>query len=82
MVQTFYNGLELLVKISVDATVGGALMEKSIDIAKALLEDRASNNYHWSSERATLKITSNKCEVEDVTLLASRWMHWHNCLTE
>ena len=38
-------------KIFVDATVGGALMGKSIDTTKALLEEMALNNYHWSSER-------------------------------
>jgi len=47
-------------------------MGKSIDAAKALLEDMASNNYHWSSKRATRKISSDKYEVNVVTLLASR----------
>jgi len=41
------------VKISVDAAAGDALMGKSIEAAKALLEEMTSNNYHWSSERAT-----------------------------
>jgi len=34
----------------VDVAVGGALMGKSIEAANALMEDMASNNYHWSSE--------------------------------
>jgi len=46
LIQTFYNGLDQLVKISVDAAAGGALMGKSIDAAKALLEEMASNDYH------------------------------------
>jgi len=46
LVQKFYNGLEQSVKISVDAAVGGALMGKSIEAVKALLEEMASNNYH------------------------------------
>jgi len=59
-------------KISVDAAAGGALMGKSIEAAKALLEDMASNNYHWSSERATPKRSSGRHEVGAITLLASR----------
>ena len=47
-------------------------MGKSIEVAKALLEEMASNNYHWSSERATPKRGSGRHEVDAVTLLASR----------
>jgi len=57
------------VNISVDATTRGAPMGKSIDIAKALLENMASYNYHWSSERLTTKRSSGKYEVDVVTLL-------------
>ena len=59
-------------KISIDAAAGDALMGKSIEAAKALLEEMASNNYHWSSERATPKKGSGRHEVDVVTLLASR----------
>jgi len=41
--------------MSVDAAAASALMGKSIEDAKALLEEMASTNYHWSSERATPK---------------------------
>jgi len=41
LIQIFYNGLEQSVKISIDAA-GGALMGKSIEVAKALLEEMAS----------------------------------------
>jgi len=60
------------VKIPVDAAVGGALMGKSIEAAKVLLEEMASNNYHLSSERATPRRGSGRYEVDAVTLLASR----------
>jgi len=70
--QTFYNGLEQSVKISVDAIAGGALMGKSIEVAKTLLEEMASNNYHWSSERAAQKKSSGRYEVDAVTLLTSQ----------
>ena len=59
-------------KISVDAAAGSALMGKSIEAAKALLEEMASNNYHWASERATLKRGGGRHEVDAVTFLASR----------
>jgi len=47
-------------------------MGKSIKAVKTLLEDIASNNYHWSSERAVPKKSSGRYEVDAVTLLASR----------
>ena len=72
LIQTFYNGLEQSVRISIDAAAGGALMGKSIDAAKALLEEMASNNYHWSSDRATPQRGGGKYSVDAVTLLASR----------
>jgi len=60
------------VKISVDAAVGGALMGKWIEAAKVLLEEMASNNYHWASERPTPYRSSGKYAIDVVTLLASR----------
>ena len=59
-------------KISVDAVAGGAPMGKSIEAAKALLEEMASNNYHWASESVTPKRGGGKHAVDTVTLLASR----------
>ena len=47
-------------------------MGKSIEAAKALMEEMASNNYHLLSERAIPKRGSGKHEVDAVTLLASR----------
>jgi len=60
------------VKVSVDIAAGGALMVKSIEVAKALLDEMTSNNCHWSSERATLKRSSRRYEVDTVTMLANR----------
>ena len=59
-------------KISVDAAAGGALMGKSIEVAKALLEETASNNYHWSSERASPRRGGGRYKMDAVTLLASK----------
>jgi len=58
--------------MSVDAAVGSALMGKSIEAVKALLEEMASHNYHWSSERATPKRASGVYGVDAVDLLASK----------
>ena len=71
LVQTFYIGLKQSLKISVDTTVGGALTGKSIDIAKVLVEEMTSNNYHWYSERVIPKRRSGRYKVKEVTLLAS-----------
>ena len=59
-------------KISVDATIGGAPMGKFIEAARALLEGMTSNNCHWSSERAAPKRSSGRYEVDAVTFLVSR----------
>ena len=47
-------------------------MGKSIEVAKALLEKMASNNYHWGSDRATPQRGAGKYAVDAVTLLSSR----------
>ena len=72
LIQTFYNGLEQSVKISVDAVAGGAFMGKFIEAAKALLEEMTSNNYHWGSDKATPQRGGGKYAVDAVALLASR----------
>jgi len=60
------------VKISVDIVTKSALIGKSIDAAKVLFNEMASNNYHWSSERATPMWRSGKYDVDVMTLPASR----------
>ena len=47
-------------------------MGKSIKAAKPLLEEMASNNYHWSSDQVTPQRGGGKYSVDAVTLLASR----------
>jgi len=47
-------------------------MGKSIEVAKVLLEEMASNNYHWASDRATPQRGGGKYAVDVVTLLANR----------
>ena len=59
-------------KISVDVTAGVAITGRFIEAAKALLEEVASNNYHWFSEQAILKRSGGKYEVDAMTPLPSR----------
>ena len=66
LVQTFHKWVR-----TVDAATKGALVGKSTDTVKALLEDMASNNYHWLIDRLTPKRSSNKYNVNVVTLLVS-----------
>ena len=47
-------------------------MVKSIEAAKALLEEMAFNNYHWTSDKATVQRSGGKYAVDVVTLLAIR----------
>ena len=49
----------------------GALIGKSIDVVKALLEEMASNNYHRSNEGAIPRRASGKYDIDAVTLLTS-----------
>lgn len=52
-VQTFYIGLCCPTRTMIDAATGGALMSKTHDEAYTLLEEMASNNYQWPSDRST-----------------------------
>jgi len=56
-IHTFYNGLTCMTKITVDAAAGGALMNKDLTTAYALLEDMALNQYYWTNEK-TLTVSS------------------------
>ena len=47
-------------------------MGKLIEVAKALLEDMAANNYHWSNERAPQRKGGSKYDVDAVDMLASK----------
>jgi len=58
--------------MSVDAAAGDALMGKSIEAARALLEEMTSNNYHWSGERPAPKRTSGVYGVDAMDMMASK----------
>ena len=58
--------------MSVDVATGGALMGKSVKVAKALLEDMAANNYHQSNKRAPPRKGSGKYDIDAMDMLASK----------
>ena len=55
----------------VDAVAGGALMSKTHEAAYELLEELASNNYQWPTERATPRKTAGVLELDSITSLAA-----------
>ena len=46
-VHTFYSGLSDSARTIIDASVGGALMKKTIDQAHWILEDTTTNSNQW-----------------------------------
>lgn len=71
-VQTFYNGLSCTTRTMVDAAAGGALMGKTIDEAYELLEEMASNNYQWPSDRTIPKKAAGVHEIDAITALTAQ----------
>nr|XP_023872628.1 uncharacterized protein LOC111985214 [Quercus suber] len=56
----------------VDAATGGALMNKTHEAAYELLEELASNNYQWPTERAMPRKTAGVLELDSITSLAAQ----------
>jgi len=71
-VHNFYNGLSGTTRTLIDASAGGALMKKTEDEAYELLEDMATNNYQWPSERSLPKKTVGLHEVDAITNLTAQ----------
>ncbi|MCQ7416326.1 retropepsin-like aspartic protease family protein, partial [Salmonella enterica] len=72
-VQLFYNGLTPSTKTIVDAAAGGTLLSKTVENARTLLEDMATNSYQWPSERSTpKKIAAGVFEVDKVSALQAQ----------
>ena len=58
--------------MSINAAAGGALIEKLVAVAKALLEDMVANNCHWSNKRAPPRKGSGKYDIDAMDMLASK----------
>lgn len=54
-VQNFYNWLNEMMRTTVDAAAGGALMAKDEHVAWDLLEKMANNNSLWPTERRSIQ---------------------------
>ena len=62
-VQTFYNGLSGIMRTTIDAAAGGALMAKGEDQAWDLIEEMANNNSLWPTERSMIQRIAGIYEV-------------------
>lgn len=69
IVHTFYNGLSYNSRMTVDAAAGGTLLNKSVGESYTLIEDMTTNHYQWSNERAFLKKTLGKYELDAISML-------------
>ncbi|KAI3716042.1 hypothetical protein L6452_23086 [Arctium lappa] len=72
LIQTFCNGLRQDVRISIDAAAGGSIVNKTPAAAKSLIEDMASNNFLYPTERSNPR-KGGKLDVDVLTLLTSKF---------
>ena len=56
-VHTFYNSLSDSTRTVIDASIGGALMKKTIDQAYGILEDMVTNSNQWPRDRVVPRKT-------------------------
>lgn len=68
----FYNGLNGQTRTTVDAASGGTLMSKTAEGATFLLEEMASNNYQWPTERTMAKKVAGIHELEPYATLSAQ----------
>lgn len=71
-VQMFYNGLNGQIRTIVDAAAGGTLMSKTAEGATFLLEEMASNNYQWPTERTMTTKVAGIHELEPIAALSAQ----------
>ena len=71
-VHTFYNGLRDATKTVIDASVGGALMKKTMDQSYEILEDAATNTNQWLRDRITPLKAMGGIDNEVLSNLVSR----------
>ena len=68
-IQFFYNGLQLNTMMMIDVAAGGVLMRKDRDKAYELLEEMASNDYQWQTEREMPKKIAGMHGSNDITII-------------
>lgn len=69
IIQTFYNGLLYNTKLTLDAAVGSALMDKSYEDAYQLIENMAQNHYRSGGDRNFVEKWLIKCEMYEVNVI-------------
>jgi len=72
IVQTFYNRVTQLLEFTIDAAVGGTLMNKIEDETYNLIKAMTLNNDQWSNERSQPKRVGGKFEVDALTLFTTK----------
>ncbi|KAL5539546.1 hypothetical protein UlMin_045339 [Ulmus minor] len=71
--ETFYNGLLPPTRLMLDASAGGALLNKSYAEAYDLIESIAANSYQWPTSRInTTKKVAGVHELGDVSALTAQ----------
>ncbi|KAL5554123.1 hypothetical protein UlMin_041524 [Ulmus minor] len=71
--ETFYNGLLPPTRLMLDASAGGALLNKSYAEAYDLIESIAANSYQWPTSRInTTKKVAGVHELGDVSTLTAQ----------
>ncbi|XP_010245393.1 PREDICTED: uncharacterized protein LOC104588947 [Nelumbo nucifera] len=68
-VQTLYNCLTESNKTILDAAAGGSINNKTPEVAHALIEEMAANNYQWHSERTQARKQHGLHNVDTYTAL-------------
>lgn len=67
----FYNGLNGQTRTIVDAAATGTLMSTTAEGATSLLEEVASNNYQWPTERTVAKKVVGIHELDPLAALSA-----------
>ncbi|XP_058769280.1 uncharacterized protein LOC131643144 [Vicia villosa] len=69
IIHAFYNGLLHNIRLSIDATAGGTLMDKPYDKDYQLIENMALNHYQWGSERTLVEKSQTKGGMYEISSL-------------
>ncbi|GJV75396.1 hypothetical protein Tco_1506980 [Tanacetum coccineum] len=69
-IDTFYNGLTLRHRDTINAAAGGTFMQKTLEECYELIENMTAHHYHWdiSAERGELTRSTTSLSLEIETL--------------
>lgn len=69
IIHTYYNGLLYNTRLTIDAAVGGTLMDKPYNEANQHIESMAQNHYQWGSNRNNMEKPHTKGGMLEVNIL-------------